>query len=418
MSNRPSSLSVDDGPDSLNTSSCTAVNTAVCSAYPLRWLAPCVRRGSARRLAVMGYALAILVILLVAGCNRSSSDDDETSGETDFTPPRELVSQRVQPADTGTGIDTEDRTADFHYVVQSREPSRLRNILLVFLGGSATSTDDYTDISRFAARLGYGVITLRYPNDDVVGRVCSGDDVCFSQFRGESLFGQGTSYAPGQPSYNSAELDTDTANSIVNRLVGVLDFLASQPQSAANPAPDGYWAQFLRSDDQSPYVGMTTGNAYPEWGRIIVAGHSQGAGTAAFLPLHLPEGASVRRIVMFSGPNDHVGQRSADWVSERSATPLDRFWGLRNADEGLLGNFIARNWQKLGGTGRGGVGGRSDRNIRIGAGKGDPRGSPRLVITEPHSTILRNHDSTALDKAHTDAVHPAWRYLLTGNGAD
>jgi|GEM_PF-3180245 len=367
--------------------------------------------------------MAIGVLLFASGCDGSSSGDDDnsSSGGSEPRPLVSIVSQRLQPSAAGAGIDTEARVADYHYIAQPEQAAERKDVLVVFLGGSASSPADYIDIASFAARLGYAVIDLSYLNDEVVGsnRTCAGDDACFTRLRGESLFGQGNAYAPGERTYDSDEIETDKANSIVNRIVSALDFLASQPQSATNPSPDGYWTQFLTADEQSPYVGMSTGNAYPDWDKIIIAGHSQGAGHAAFLPLHLPADTAVRRVVMFSGPNDHVGQRSADWIGDASQTPLDRFWGLRNADEGILGDFTATNWQNLGGPGSGGVGGTAaSGDRRIGAGSGDPRGSHRLVITAPDDNALRNHESTAVDEAHTDAVEPAWRYLFTGGGAD
>lgn len=366
-------------------------------------------------------AIAIATLLLAAGCKAESNTQSQApEAEAQPQPPFDIVSQRIQPSATGPGIDNERRRRNYHYVTLPEQAAGRKNVLLVFLGGSLSSPAQYIDISRFAAQLGYAVINLRYVNNRVVGTTCLGDDACFTRFHGETLFGQGQAYAPGAPAYDASAIDTDKTNSIVNRLVGVLDFLASQSQSARHPAPDGYWEQFLIADDQSPYVGMATGNAYPNWQKIIIAGHSQGAGHAAFLPLHLPAGVAMHRVVMFSGPNDHVDENSATWVNSTSATPPDRFWGLRNAHEGIFGEFTDMNWAHLGAAGSGGVGGTgSDSGTRIGAGGGDPSGAHRLVITVPHDAqALTNHNSTALDSAHTDAVKSAWRYLFTGGGAD
>lgn len=359
-----------------------------------------------------GLAVTGALLLLLTGCP-GSSDGGEPGPTPDPPASFAIFHQYVQPADTGSGIDRAG-LAQRHYVALPQKATHRKPLLVVFLGGSLSNPAAYTDISNEAAALGHGVIDLRYPDQHVVGTVCAGDDECFTQYRGETLFGAGTRYAPGAPVYGSPEIEVDTANSIVNRLVSLLAYL-STVKTDWDPDP-GYWRQFLVRDANSPYV-VSYGNVYPDWSRIILAGHSQGGANAAFLALHLPSANKLHRVVMFSSPDDHVGDAAASWIAETSSTPLDRFWGLRNANEGVFGSFVSTNWGKLGGIGVGGDGARGE--VKVGDGSGDPKGSHRIVITQPdYGSALKNHNSTAVNGAHNKAVRKIWAYLISGNGAD
>jgi predicted esterase len=55
------------------------------------------------------------------------------------------------------------------------------------------------------------------------------------------------------------------------------------------PHPFESWAQYLATPDSI------------DWSNIIVGGHSQGAGHAAYLAKF----NSVNRVLLFSGPNDY-----------------------------------------------------------------------------------------------------------------
>ncbi len=341
----------------------------------------------------------------------------------------DLASQRVQPSDTGAGINGVLGETYKHYIVEPAAAGNRKNVLVVFLGGSASTPGDYTEISDRAAHRGYGVIDLRYPNAEVVGTVCVLSDACFRNIRGETIFGADQAYASGQPTYNSTLTTVNTANSIINRLVSVLDYLANQSASASNPTPS-YWAQFLSPNSGSPYVTTHSGKVYPNWSKIVLAGHSQGGGHAAFAGTHLPSGTAVRRVVLFSAPNDNISNSSASWVVENTSTPLNRFWGLRNANERTLGDFVTTNWANLGRSSisgsaysYGGVGGTNQSpDTNIGDGSGSTYGTHRLVLSLPNALLsTTNHNSTAtndpLGNFPTNRVL-AWDYLFTANFTD
>ena len=103
---------------------------------------------------------------------------------------------------------------------------------------------------------------------------------------------------------------------------------------------------------------------------------------------------------------------TAEWVSDHSATPLDRFYGLRHEAEGQFGQHVQQVWSELGGAG---VGGRHDTSeADVGDGSGNPHGSHRLVLPGDLGTAIDNHMSTAFDGRYLAGVPDAWTYLITG----
>lgn len=360
-----------------------------------------------------------LLILLVAGCNHSSnsSDSNATPG-SGF--PAEIVEQRIQPADTGDGIDPAPRDEELHHVAQPATAAQRKGILIVYMVGSGGSPDFSLEPARFAASLGFGVLNIQYPNTTVVGVVCGGQADCFGQFRGETVFGENVAYAPGLPTYNQAANFVTRENSVVNRVANLLDFLANQTASDNNPDP-GYWQQFLVTDSNSPYSTRNNGFAYPDWSKIVIAGHSQGGGMASMLAMNLAD-VPARRVIMFSSPNDNSGgvngNEPATWMLQISATAMSRFWGLRHPNDTTLGPRVQQNWERLGGPGSGGVGGpMNNAEVDIGNGTGDPAGAQRLVITEDVGGTTASHQST-VDPETLPTVIAAWEYLFSGGGAD
>lgn len=330
----------------------------------------------------------------------------------------DIVTQTVQPSKTGSGITAETIAANYHYVALPRDAAQRKNVLVVFLGGSSSSPNSYTTVSNEAAALGYGTIDLRYPNTLLVGTACATSDACFLSLRGETIFGQSVLYPGAVARYDSSLTNVSRQNSIVNRLVSVLNFLRAQPADPQrNPTP-AYWGQFLVAAPGSPYVADGAA-LLPDWSKIVITGHSQGAGHSAVLGATLP--TVVRRVVMFSAPNDHIGSNSASWIFGRAATPAARFWGLRSAQEGMYGDYTPLNWQNLevGGLAPAAV----EREVQTGLGA--PDGSQRLVLAPASTDSLTNHNSTVANGRY-DAIYPtlaedrkvAWRYLLTAGFTD
>ena len=332
-----------------------------------------------------------------------------------------LAEQRIQPADTGAGIDLEPRDNDYHQVVLPLQPNLRKPIAVVYMVGSLGTPGNATEIGSFIASLGYGVLNLRYPSNTVVGVACMERDACFAETRGETIFGENVAYRIGHATYNEPSHRVTLANSIISRVVNLLDFLAHQEPSELNPEP-GYWRQFLLRDANSPYSTPNLGGVYPNWSQIVVAGHSQGGGMAAMLAMNLLPSDPPRRVVMLSSPNDNTGRtggnRSASWVIAPSATPMDRFWGLRHSEDTGLGGYVAQNWQNMGGETEGGVGGiGNNAEFDVGDGSVDPMGARRLVLTAPVESASDGHASTA-NPEYVQGISAAWTYLFTAGGTD
>jgi len=98
----------------------------------------------------------------------------------------------------------------------------------------------------------------------------------------------------------------------------------------AQEQPEGRWEQFLTAD----------GTAV-RWEKVIIAGSSHGATTAARFALEVP----VDRVVMLCGPRD----QDQDWQAGPSATAKERFFGFSHVlDGGWSGDHYCRSWELLG----------------------------------------------------------------------
>src|SRR6266446_5925772 len=69
-------------------------------------------------------------------------------------------------------------------------------------------------------------------------------------------------------------------------------------------------------------------NGAPKWGRIVLAGQSQGAGMATLIAKR----QAAARVILFSSPWDFVvsdgnARRLAAWISAPSKTPPERWFG-------------------------------------------------------------------------------------------
>lgn len=152
------------------------------------------------------------------------------------------------------------------------------------------------------ARMGYHVISIDYPND-VITTVCSDspDSACFDGFRQEILFGSPV----------SEKVKVDSVNCIVNRFAVFLRWLAVND-------PAGEWGDFLDGGQ-------------PRWDRIVVMGHSQGAGHAAYLGKRY----ALKGVVMLSGPQDYlkVFNRPAPWQGLPGQTPASRQFAFLNLQD-------------------------------------------------------------------------------------
>ncbi len=171
--------------------------------------------------------------------------------------------------------------------------------LLLFVVGTRGKATGSLPIDSAFARWGYHVIALDY-EDNVVAVTCahSLQRSCFGDYRDAIVTG-----APV-----SAKIRVDKANSILNRFQKLLVYLVKND-------PDGGWDEFVSGGQ-------------PVWSRIAVAGHSQGAGHAAYIGKLF----KVDRVLMFSGPQDYMDNLDAPapWQAQPSATPPSRFFAFLN----------------------------------------------------------------------------------------
>jgi predicted esterase len=207
--------------------------------------------------------------------------------------PQDQVIYVVKPSDTDPEIRHFDEP---NYVVIKRSGSAQAQ-LAVFMPGTGGRPAKTMQLLTVVADQGYRVIGLEYNDFPAVVEVCPRNPSpdCSGNFRRKRIFGDAT------PSI----VDTTRAESIVNRLAKLLEYLDRQH-------PEEGWRTYLSADGA------------PEWSRIVVSGLSQGAGMAAYIAKHL----SVARVVLFSSPWDYSASshRLAPWLVEPSATPPDRWF--------------------------------------------------------------------------------------------
>jgi hypothetical protein len=191
--------------------------------------------------------------------------------------------------------------------------------LVLFLGGSFSSPDDYSLFCQYPATLGFDVISLKYLNDIAAfPSGTSADSLSFNKYRQELCFG-----TPVSPL-----VVVDTLNSIYTRTLKLVQYLALT-------YPLQNWGQYLATPTTL------------DWSKIVVSGHSQGSGHACYLGKYFP----VERVIMFSGPNDYSTfyNRPANWLRQSGTTPtIKHFSFLHIQDEIVPFDFQFNNINALG----------------------------------------------------------------------
>ncbi|MGH9598286.1 MAG: BPSS1187 family protein [Terracidiphilus sp.] len=177
----------------------------------------------------------------------------------------------------------------------------VHRLFLFLVGTRGKATGSLTIDSAFA-KWGYHAIGLDY-EDNVITVICahSLDRACFDDYREAIVTG-----APV-----SSKITVDPTNSILNRFQKLLLYLVKND-------PGGGWGEFVADGE-------------PVWSRVVVAGHSQGSGHAAFIGKLF----RVDRVLMFSGPQDYLDDLNAPapWQARTSATPPSRFFAFLNLQD-------------------------------------------------------------------------------------
>ena len=159
--------------------------------------------------------------------------------------------------------------------------------------------------------------------------------------------------------------------------------------------PHADWAQFLTTD----------GKSMP-WEKVIIAGASHGATTAA----RFAQEVRCDRVVMLCGPRD----QDQDWQAGPSATPPERFFGFSHVlDDGWIGHHYCRSWELLGMATFGPIVdvdttqppyGNTRRLVSAADVQGDRKKAHGAV--QPGGNAPKRADGQML-------YEPVWRYLFT-----
>lgn len=191
-----------------------------------------------------------------------------------------------------------------------------RRRLMLMLEGTGASATGMRGVDSVFATLGLQVVSLDYPNT-VISTVCahSKDTACSDHFRQEIVTG-----APV-----SGLVAVDSVNCIISRFTALLRYLIRTDSA-------GRWDRFLR-------------HGQPRWDRIVVAGHSQGSGHAAYLGKLF----GVDRVLIFSGPQDYLADLGmpSPWLKMKSATPPGHYYAFLHLQDPFHVRYQILNCDRL-----------------------------------------------------------------------
>jgi hypothetical protein len=233
---------------------------------------------------------------------------------------------------------------------------------------------DYRNFLATATESGYHVLALDYSNTGPsVQATCRADPDCYTAVQRNRLDG----------SHASAFSSVAPTDSILVRLHAAISYLKSHDSQ-------GGWGRYAQ--------GSTI-----NWGRIVVAGHSQGGGESAYIS-HLHK---VRGALMFSSPVETTDGIAASWMHARGKTPPTRLYAFED-DSDMFFSKIRGSWRMLGMDELG-----TPQNVDAGA----PLKSHELVSTRDIGNAHESHSRTITDKTPTNAhgvpvFQFVWKWML------
>lgn len=295
--------------------------------------------------------------------------------------PQGVTVHQVRPSQTDPAL-TDPDNANLA-VVGPR--TRQNGLLLVFLPGTGGKPSCCQLYLRQAVALGYRAIGLTYNNQTAVGTRCLNDLSCYGTVRQNVFDGEDGSVYSSLPPRDGVE----------HRLVALLRYLAAR-------YPREGWGQFLA-------------RGAPRWRMIVLSGHSQGGGEAAFIGIQ----RSLRGVVTLSSPPDtNDAYQPATWVSQvnQGRTAIGRVVGFVHSGDPFYAR-IAADWTAMGLPSLG--------PLTLVDGTNPPYGtSHQLISSAPlPPVVLASHDSTAVDSATplcpngSPRYAPVWSYMLETAGA-
>lgn len=272
----------------------------------------------------------------------------------------------VDPSITGKGI----KMIHGEHIALYDPQKPDKHKLVFMITGTGSAANYAREVDSCFADLGYHAISIDYPNN-INSIVCknSSDSTCFDRFREEIVTGHQV----------SEMADVDSTNSIINRFTKFLIYLAANDL-------EGKWGEYIQ-------------NGQPVWNRIVLAGHSQGAGNAGFLSKLVP----ADRLLLFAGPQDFLAHfnRPAGWLALKGATPYSRVFSLLNInDPFIIKNQIANDSKLMGLT--------TPKPLNI-SESGPIEGSPRILVTDIKESNGRSFHSSMLNPVFKQV----WDYMLS-----
>jgi hypothetical protein len=291
----------------------------------------------------------------------------------------DVVTDEVPPSQTASGLD--GPVSPSVAMVDPRAPAN--GELFLFMPGTGGHPEENRDLLGVAATSGFLAVGLTYDNTQAVGRICGNDLDCYATVRQDDFDGS----AP------SGFADVAPADSIQSRLVDLLDFLA-------NRHPGQGWARFVE-------------RGAPTWSKIVVAGHSQGGGDAAYIA----KVRDVEGVVMLASDVDSSATSpplAATYLETGHLTPLDRYVGFDHSADPFRDKIVT-DWNALGLRSLGAP-------IMV-DGTRPPFDHSHELLTSATvppgpAPSLATHDSTAVDGQTptcpdgSPAFAPVWRYMM------
>lgn len=214
------------------------------------------------------------------------------------------------PVSAGASAAGQNATG-LNYAVEPAAPAS--GTLVLLLNGSGGSPaqmafDPGRNLFTAAAESGNHVLALAYRSDLAVAEMCGPRPDCYAPTRSTQLSGV------FQPGADGSLADIREDEGVIPRLDQALRAL-----DAARPGAG--WSAFIGN------ARASAGADRIAWQRIIVAGHSQGGGHAAYLGKLYP----VMRVVQFSSTCDAPAGVPAPWTAAASGwatSPAAAFFGL------------------------------------------------------------------------------------------
>lgn len=310
------------------------------------------------------YKMKILIKLLLITALISCGKDEDILSDNSIG---ENVSILVHPNQTDANYSTTNKS---HFIV--RNTKNHLNKLLLFIGGSFSSPYEYTFISEYAASRGFDVISISYPNNvPAASLASSSDQFAFDNYRDEICFGNQV----------SNDVEVYFLNSINTRTIKLIQYLEST-------YPEQNWNQYLTPSNNI------------DWKKIVVVGHSQGAGHACYLG----KKKLVERVIMFSGPNDYSTHFNspANWLSDDGLTELSKQYALLHINDEIISyDFQVLNLKDLG------ILTLSEEPLLVDNLSSPYNNKNALSLNIP---AFSNHNSTVGGNAKLPNI---WTYLLT-----